>query len=472
MSGLYRTLNIGSESLSVTRMGVDTAGHNIANAQVEGYSRQRLRVSPRPPHEVGGVVLGAGAYSESIARAHDQWTEKHLNRANQSAGASSAKLEALKSMEGLFSPDLQAGIDMELTSFFNAAQNLSGFPDDVTVRTSFRESARNLTQAFKRVEDGLQRERSDLNQKIAFGVSEVNHAMEQIAKLNGQIREQETLPGANANDLRDERDRILRDLTRKIDVTYYENQDGVVCVRGPGDSLLVDGTLSTHMFVQANNDDGMYEVRIEGPEGGMEFDLSKSVGAGEISAMIEVRDRLIPGLRLKNNELAAGIAGSINAVHREGYGLNGFQEQNGRDLFKISGDLDSAAATFSLDDAIEASTDAISFASTPMAAGDNVVGNRILALKDEKILAGSNNFMQFYTDMVGGFGAEITRAEYSSEAEEILVQDLENKREAVSGVSLDEEATNLMRWQANFAASSKVITTVDEMLETVLSIKR
>jgi flagellar hook-associated protein 1 FlgK len=74
--------------------------------------------------------------------------------------------------------------------------------------------------------------------------------------------------------------------------------------------------------------------------------------------------------------------------------------------------------------------------------------------------------------MVGGFGTEITRAEHSSEAEEILVQDLKNKREAVSGVSLDEEATNLMRWQANFAASSKVITTVDEMLETVLSIKR
>ena len=170
MSGLFRTLNIGSESLSTTRMGVDTAGHNIANAQVEGYSRQRVNLKAREPHQKGGVLLGAGAYAESIDRAHDQWNEKQLNRANQSAGASSAKLTALKSIEGLFSPDLQSGVDVEITNFFKSAQDLSNFPDDVTIRTSFRESARSLAQSFQRVDGGLERERLDLNQKIAFVV--------------------------------------------------------------------------------------------------------------------------------------------------------------------------------------------------------------------------------------------------------------------------------------------------------------
>ncbi|NBQ54200.1 MAG: flagellar hook-associated protein FlgK, partial [Proteobacteria bacterium] len=89
-----------------------------------------------------------------------------------------------------------------------------------------------------------------------------------------------------------------------------------------------------------------------------------------------------------------------------------------------------------------------------------------------KILDGRASFTQFYSDMVGGFGSQVVRAEHVNEAEEILVKDLQDRREAVSGVSLDEEATNLMRWQANFAASSKLITTVDEMLDTVLSMKR
>ena len=466
-------MHIGSESLSVTRMGVDTAGHNIANAQVDGYSRQRVNVRARAPHETRGVLLGAGAYAESIERAHDQWNEKQLNRANQSAGASNAKLAALRQIEGIFSPDLQSGVDVEISNFFNAAQSLSSFPDDVTIRTSFRESARSLAQAFQRVDAGLERERMDLNQRIGHEVSRIDDAMQQIARLNGQIQEQEVIPGTTANDLRDERDRILREVTRKIDINYYENNRGMICVRGPGDSMLVDGVLATHLYVEPSpSNGGMFDIRVEGSEGGMDFALSRHVGNGELSAMMEVRDKLIPELTMKNNKLAASMTESINSVHQQGFGVGEFQHAAGRNLFKPVGDIAMAAARMSIDDSIEASTDAISFASTPMASGDNVIGNRMIALKDTKILDGRADFQQFYSDMVGQFGTEVLRAEHVNEAEEVLVKDLQNRREAVSGVSLDEEATNLMRWQANFAASSKLITTVDEMLETVLSIKR
>ncbi|MEY4630697.1 MAG: hypothetical protein RIQ81_817 [Pseudomonadota bacterium] len=473
MSGLFRTLNIGSESLSVTRMGVDTAGHNIANAQVDGYSRQRVNVRARAPHETRGVLLGAGAYAENIERAHDQWNEKQLNRANQSAGASNAKLNALRQLEGIFSPDLQSGVDVEISNFFNAAQNLSSFPDDVTIRTSFKEAARSLAQAFQRVDSGLERERADLNQRVAHEVTRVDDAMQQIARLNGQIQEQEVVPGVFANDLRDERDRILREITRKIDISYYENNRGMICVRGPGDSMLVDGVMATHLYCEPSQENGgLFDIRVEGSEGGMDFTLSKYVGNGEISALMEVRDKLIPELSMKNNQLAAAMTESINSVHQQGFGVGEFQHAAGRNLFKPVDDIRSAAGKMSLDDAIEASTNAISFASTPMAVGDNVIGNKLIALKDSKILGGRSDFQQFYSDMIGEFGTEVLRAEHVNDAEEVLVKDLQNRREAVSGVSLDEEATNLMRWQANFAASSKLITTVDEMLETVLSIKR
>ncbi|NDE15206.1 flagellar hook-associated protein FlgK, partial [bacterium] len=280
-------------------------------------------------------------------------------------------------------------------------------------------------------------------------------------------------PGSHANDLRDERDGLLRDMSRKLDIHYYEDQHGMVCVRGPGDSMLVDGVMATHLYVEPNKDKGgLFDVMIEGAEGGMDVNLSSQVSSGEIAAMMDVRDKVITGLSAKNNQLAMTVATSINDVHREGFGTSSFKDVAGRNLFKIGGDPNRPAASLTLDDAVEASTDAISFASTPMASGDNVVGNRILALKDQKLLDGRTSFHQFYSDMVGGFGTEVVRAGHVQEAEEVMVKDLQNRREAVSGVSLDEEATSLMRWQANFAASSKLITTVDEMLDTVLAMKR
>jgi len=237
--------------------------------------------------------------------------------------------------------------------------------------------------------------------------------------------------------------------------------------------MLVDGVMATHLYVEPNKDKGgLFDVMIEGAEGGMDVNLSSQVSSGEIAAMMDVRDKVITGLSAKNNQLAMTVATSINDVHREGFGTSSFKDVAGRNLFKIGGDPNRPAASLTLDDAVEASTDAISFASTPMASGDNVVGNRILALKDQKLLDGRTSFHQFYSDMVGGFGTEVVRAGHVQEAEEVMVKDLQNRREAVSGVSLDEEATSLMRWQANFAASSKLITTVDEMLDTVLAMKR
>ncbi len=132
-----------------------------------------------------------------------------------------------------------------------------------------------------------------------------------------------------------------------------------------------------------------------------------------------------------------------------------------------------SAQNFKIDDSIWESLDAISAASSPNAPGDNVVLNDLIRLKDTKILDGGNvTFNEFYANTVGNLGLEVVRSEHIKEADELLNADLVGRREAVAGVSLDEEATNLLKWQASFTAASKVITTVDEMLDTVLSLKR
>jgi flagellar hook-associated protein 1 FlgK len=474
MGGLFHILGVGSESLHVSRQGVDTAGHNIANAQVEGYSRQRVNVTQREPSQTGGHVLGNGAYIQTIRRAHDQWNESQLNRANQELGVSTAKHDALKALEGVYSPELAAGVSDELTNFFNALQELSNNPEDLTVRTNVREAAKNLTQAFRRVDSDLERHRLDLNEKINQEANLVTDRLGAISRLNVRIRELEAMPGASANDLRDQRDSLLRELTTKLDVHYYEDQHGMVFIRGPRNATLVDGGNAVKVHTNPNGKNGgMHDILITDWEGSMTRNVTDALGAGEMAGLMEVRDRVIPGLMSKNHEMAATLADNFNATHRNGFGLKNFSETSGRNFFGGISDVGKAASQISLDSAIAETTDAISAASSPLAPGDNVVINDLLRLKDARLLGdGDATLHDFYANYIGNLGTEVVRARHIHEANDIVVADLKSKREAVSGVSLDEEAMNLMKWQANFTASSKVITTVDEMLDTVLSLKR
>jgi len=474
VAGLFHTLGIGEQSLYVTRQGVDTAGHNIANAQVEGYSRQRVNVNARQPILKGGNLIGNGAYVDSIKRAHDQWTENQINRANQQSGFTAARLDALRAIENVFSPELDAGIAEEMTDFFNGLQELANIPDDLTARTNVREAATSLTAAFRRVDGDLRRNQQDLNERINQECYDLSSKLESIARLNVKIREAETLPGAFENDMRDERDRLLRDVTTKIDITYYEDQHNMVSVRGPKNTTLVDGGNAARVEgVTDTTREGLSKIQIVDWEGSSRRDVTDATGAGGISALLEVRDKVVPNLIEKNNQIAASLIDSVNAALVTGFGIKDYQEATGRNFFKPVTDKSIAARDFSIDDAIINSTDAIAAASSPMAPGDNVIVNEMIKLKDAKLLENGNATLHgYYANVIGVLATEVVRADHMKNADEVVLSDLKNQRESVSGVSMDEEAANLMRWQANFTASSKLITTVDQMLETVLSLKR
>ncbi len=476
MAGLFHTLNMGAESLHANRQGVDTAGHNIANAQVEGYSRQRVNIEGRTPLEVRGLIIGNGVFAKNITRAHDKFLEKQLNLSQQSIGRSSALHENLKTLEEVFSPALGAQVSDEMSKFFNSMQDLSSFPDEMPVRTAVRESAQDLIMAFKRVDDGLRRVQGDINIKIQGEAEEMTAILRQVATLNADISSMEGGDHRSANDLRDSRDRLVRDLSKRIDIHYYEDQYGMMCVRGPQDTILVDGKRPSSFYVTAQGGRpgrGFNELVLVDSEGGNLRTMSDKVRGGKVQALFEVRDNVIEGMLDKNNELAASFIENVNSVHRQGYGLKEFGEHVGRNFFAPAGDQDFTVRNMRLDDAVAESIDAIAAASSPSAPGDNVIANQLSTLKDTKFLSnGKATFNEFYSDYIGMLGLNTVRADNQKQADEILHGDLVTRREGVAGVSLDEEAVNILKWQAAFTASSKVITTTDEMIETVLSLKR
>ena len=474
MAGLFHTLNVGSESLYATRQGVDTAGHNIANAQVEGYSRQRVNLTQRDPLETMGILIGNGAHVESITRSHDNFIENQLNKAHQESGRASARAESMKSIEEIFSPDLNASISDEATKFFNSLQNLSNFPADATVRTAVVEAGRDIAAAFRRVDSDLKANRQGLNEKIYDLAHKVTDGAREIANLNVKIQVSEAGIGEVANDLRDQRDKLVRELSQQIEIKYYEDEHGMLSVRGPNQVTLVDGGHSCSVNLERNNEnDGLYDVSIMDWEGHTNRNVTKKMDGGAMEALLQVRDSDAVNLIDKNNTMAATLIGEVNRVHQQGYGLGDFSESKGRDFFKPVESFDGAAANFAVDDAIAESNDAIGAASSVNAPGDNVNLNQIIQLKDKRMFVDDNvTLTGYYSNLTGGLGLDVVRSEHMRAANAVLVSNLNQKRESVSGVSLDEEAANMMKWQANFTASSKVITTIDEMLDTVLQLKR
>ena len=473
MVSLFHTLNIGSESLYATRQGVDTAGHNIANAQVEGYSRQRVNLHQRDPLQKGLLLIGNGSYVSQIERSHDKFIENQITRVNQDFGRTATKADAMKQLEVIFSPELNASVADEASHFFNSLQDLSNFPEDFTVRTSVVDSGRNLAAAFQRTDTDLKANRAGLNERVSDTAIKVTDDLSRIADLNLKIQAAEAGQKQEANDLRDQRDLLLRDVSGAIEISHYEDQHGMLSIRGPDQVTLVDGGHSATVGVVRNTDNaGMNDVVITDWENHATRNVTNKVGGGAMSAYIDMRDHVVTDLLAKNDEHAFVFANAFNDVHREGYGLKTYSEVKGRDFFKVGAQA-GAAASVQVDDNILESVDSIAAGRSPSAPGDNVNLIQMLNLKDQRMYGdGQADFNEFYSNYVGTLGLDVTRADHLKEANDIVMQDLTKRREAVSGVSLDEEATNLLKWQANFRASSKVITTVDEMLDTVLQLKR
>ena len=474
MTGLFHTLNVGSEALLTSRQAVDTAGHNIANAQVEGYSRQHVNIKQHDPLETHGVLIGNGASLASVTRSHDQFIENQLNSTLQDSGRSSARSEALKILERIYSTSLNPTVPDQVSNFFNSMQKLSSFPADDTVRTTVVEAGRDLASSFRRVDTDLKENRQLLNSRIFDTTAKLTDQLREIADLNVKIQTSEAGVGAFANDMRDQRDRLIRDLSSKVEIKYYEDQHGMLSIRGPDQVTLVDGGHSAVFGTERNyKNDGLYDVTITDWEGHTTRNVTGKMDGGALEAYIQVRDRDIPGLISKNNQMAYTLASEVNSVHRSGYGIGDYAESTGRDFFAIPLDPNRAGGEIDVDDEILASHQAISGAFSPMAPGDNINLNRLIMLKDMKIFPEENvTLNEFYANYTAGLGLNVQRADHAREAANLLVQDLTKRRDSVSGVSLDEEATNMMKWQANFTASSRVITTVDEMLDTILNMKR
>jgi flagellar hook-associated protein 1 FlgK len=299
-----------------------------------------------------------------------------------------------------------------------------------------------------------------LDTNIKGSVSEINRIADQIAALNQQIANIE-IGGQNANDLRDERDLLLNELSSMIDTTTSEDSDGKVTVLVNGGRPLVQNDVSWHLSTETNSLGLQDIVWLDGA--GNSVNLTDTISGGKMKGWLEVRDVVVPGYLNNFDDLANEIRLRVNNLHSSGFGLDG---STGNAFF-----IGTSASDISVNPNILADVDLIAAAGAAAGIpGDNSMAIAIAGLQNELTMSGNTTtFSDFYNSMVSDLGNAVQESSINYERQSAVVNHLNNYRESVSGVSIEEEMVNLIRFQHAYEAAAKLISTADELLETLIS---
>lgn len=467
MSKVSSMMTVGKNSLSNSQTALQTVAHNIANKSTEGYSRQRVDLVANPPTGVGQLQIGTGAKATQITRTNNPWLEKQIQRENTNLGFADARADALARVEQVYNEQTNKGLNQYMTDFFNGFRELSANPESMAGRTLVRESSVSLTNDFHRVVGELRGVQHDLDGQVLTTVDEINQMTKEIADLNIRVAQIE-VQGVPANDERDRRDTLVKKLGEKVEVNWSEGPSGMVSVTAGRMAVLVSGTESADLHAKYDRD--RVELFFSPTDSGTKFNVTNHITGGRLGGVLEVRDKIVEDALSKVDRLAFNFASEVNKAHGEGFDRYG---QQGNLFFEDPMEMKGAAERIGVSETVFNDPGRIAAAARPDSPGDNTVSNMISALQYQKVMDdGVSTFDDFYNAQVGQIGTVAHRAVKSQESQKNIMAQMTNLRESISGVSLDEETTKMIEFQKAYDASARLIRTADEMLETVLNIKR
>ena len=476
MLGLFGTLSMANRSLQTQRAGTEVAGHNLANVNTPGYSRQRVTIETALaiPSEFG--PQGTGADAVGVVQLRDRLLDRQIVGETSVRGAYEAKQTALQFAQAALGQQIdrqasgaegsaaangvggQHGIAEELSGMFQALQSLSTNSKSMAERQVLIIKAQNLTAQFNQVSSRLGSLRTALNDSLASDAGQANVALNDIASLNEQIVSAELGTTGLANDLRDVRQKRIEDLAKLANITTTTNSNGSVDIAMGGVTLVsgpnVQDTLETY-------DAGGGQFLVRTVTGGTTLNLA----GGSMQGTIDARDNDVASLQADLDTLAGTLISEINAVHAGGFGLSG---TSGESFFTGTNASDIAVNANLVNDPSR-----IQASGVAGAVGDNRVAVQLAQLANKKHAGLANQtFLENYGQTVASLGQALSGTNTQLANQQIVESMLLRQRDSVSGVSLDEEMTDLIKFQRAFEASAKLITTVDELLQTVINLKR
>jgi flagellar hook-associated protein 1 FlgK len=453
MSGLNGSLSIALSALSVSQQELATTSNNVANANTPGYSRERADLAAGDPVLQGFFTYGTGVVLQKIESLRDPILEIQLNQQTQQQSKLDASLTQLQQLQSQFG-SANTGIGADISNFFNSLQQLSPDPSNLELRQSVLTAAGKLATDFNTTANNLQTQRSNLDLNVVQSVNQVNTLTAQIATVDKQIQ---SLQGVHqdASTLVDKQTTLIRQLSGLVDVSVIPTDQGISLALSDG-TTLVSGSQSFALSTQLGSD-GVQHI-LAGTK-----DITSSLNGGSLAGLIQVRDQQIPSLGSSLDQLASGLANALNTANATGFDLNG---NAGGNLFvpPPAGGVGAAAAL-----KVNITDPALIAASSDGTSGSN--GNlAVLSAVHDQAVANGKTPTDFYSNLVFQVGSATSNTSADADSSNLILQKLQDQRGSISGVSLNEEAANLVQYQTAYQAASRVVSAVNSLLSDAVNL--
>ncbi len=449
MGSLSSSMWIASEALGADQGAIDATANNIANENTPGYSREVPVLTEEAPTVEGNITYGNGVELQQIQSITDQVLQIQIADQNSQQSSAQTQYNALQQVQTLFS-STTSGIGADFTAFFNSLSALSTDPASMADRQTVLTSAQTLASDFNSAETNLDAIQSGLNQSVSQNVTQINTLTQQIAQLNIQVGEMQKL-GQDPGNVGDQETQLIQQLSQLTTVNQIQTENGLTLTTGNGTPLVVGG--QSFALGTTNGPNGMTDVTAQGQ------DITSTLTGGSLGGNLEVRDTAIPGLLSQLDTLASQFSTSINAAQAKGYDLNG---NAGQPLFT---DTAGAGAAGNLTLAI---TDpSLIAASSDGTQGSNGNVANLLAVQTQALPSGESP-TDTYANLVAQTGNLTSQANAEVTASTANLNQLNNQLGSISGVNVDEETTNLMNYQRAYEAAARVVSTVDELTQSIL----
>ncbi len=466
--GLVSTISNAANGLGVIQVQTATASHNIANANTEGYSRQYAVQTESVPSQLAGTrgYIGGGIVLKGVYQIRDQYVEQQLPLAFSNSAASTAQSDALAAVSAL-DPDATGSLTTAMGDFYSAMRTLAQNASDSGLRQAAVDSARVLAATFNRTASSLETARDGIDENITNLVNEVNATSASIAELNRRIAPVVTA-GGSPNDLLDERQRLVDKLAGLIGAQPVPDDHGNVSMVLPGGTTLVNTTLSCELKTQSQpGNKGHTDVVFTPADGSPDIVLDRTTVGGTIAGLLTARDVALGGASSGLDTLAFEFGQMINGINSAGFTATGGA---GGNVFDVGAVVEDAAFKIKIDANLAADPSLLAAAATALTAPGDATNLQALIDSENTLLSTGLTAQGTLAKVVSDFGVLTQSASDGAAFDTAMLNHLTDSRESTSGVAMDDEIVNLTRAQRAYEALSKVITTANSMLETLLDI--
>jgi len=453
MGGLASGLNIALQSLLAQQTAIETTSNNIANVNTPGYARQRAELTETDPVTIGSLTLGTGVQVSQISSLRDSILDSRVNQETQQQGQLGSYLSNAQQVQTLFNETNGNGLQAPLTAFFNSLSQLASSPSDLNVRGTVVTAAQNLASAFNQTSRSLTATQNGIDRSVVQTVSQINTLTAQIATVNAQVSGA-IGSGQSAGTYIDQRNQLINQLSTLVDVSTIDAGNGSLTLTTSSGAPLVVGGQNFQLTTQVGTN-GLQNIFSQGT------DVTSKITSGQLAGELQVRDGVIPATLSSIDSLAASLATAVNTQNQAGYDLNGAP---GGNIFVPVTSTTGAAAALTV-----ATTDGSKIAaSSDGTPGDNGNANRLLDIQNQAIVNGQSP-LSAYSSLVFQIGSDVSTAQSKNDAGSAVLQQLTNLQGGVSGVDVNEEAANLVRFQNAYQAAAQVTSIINSLLQTTIN---